>query len=79
LSPFVSDNESPFVSNNEKCSTLEKKDKVKGDKAKAISRMKELLRWAASAKSEKAGKYIGRKVNFLNIFESLIFSLNWKI
>ncbi|KAJ6403808.1 hypothetical protein OIU84_012082 [Salix udensis] len=47
---------------NEKSCTLEKKDKVKGDKAKAISRMKELLRWAAAAKSDKAGKFIGRKV-----------------
>ncbi|KAG6787351.1 hypothetical protein POTOM_008990 [Populus tomentosa] len=53
---------SSSASTNEKCSSLEKKDKVRGDKAKAISRMKELLRWAASAKSEKAGKYIGRKV-----------------
>ncbi|KAG5252163.1 hypothetical protein IMY05_002G0201200 [Salix suchowensis] len=33
----------------------------KRDKAKAISRMKELLRWAAAAKSDKAGKFIGRK------------------
>lgn len=56
---------SSSASTNEKCSTLEKKDKVKGDKAKAISRMKELLRWAATAKSEKAGKYIGRKVQQL--------------
>ncbi|KAJ6390086.1 hypothetical protein OIU77_024328 [Salix suchowensis] len=47
---------------NEKSCTLEKKEKVKGDKAKAISRMKELLRWAAAAKSDKAGKFIGRKV-----------------
>ena len=50
---------------NEKCCTLEKKEKVRGDKAKAMSRMKELLRWAAAAKSDKAGKFIGRKVNFL--------------
>ncbi|KAF9688371.1 hypothetical protein SADUNF_Sadunf02G0190500 [Salix dunnii] len=47
---------------NEKCCTLEKKEKVKGDKATAMSRMKELLRWAAAAKSDKAGKFIGRKV-----------------
>ncbi|KAJ8749499.1 hypothetical protein K2173_025694 [Erythroxylum novogranatense] len=41
---------------------VEKKDKLKGDKTKAISRMKELLRWAAAAKSEKGGKFMGRKV-----------------
>ncbi|XVF81147.1 hypothetical protein PTKIN_Ptkin15bG0133400 [Pterospermum kingtungense] len=46
------------------CNTSGKKDKPKGDKTKAISRMKELLRWAAAAaKSEKgSGKFIGRKV-----------------
>ncbi|XP_038714463.1 uncharacterized protein LOC120008029 [Tripterygium wilfordii] len=42
--------------------TMEKREKVKGDKSKAMSRMKELLRWAAAAKSDKAGKFIGRKV-----------------
>ncbi|XP_057484285.1 uncharacterized protein LOC130770737 isoform X2 [Actinidia eriantha] len=36
--------------------------KLKGDKSKTISRMKELLRRAAVAKSEKAGKYLSRKV-----------------
>ncbi|GAB4830187.1 hypothetical protein Ancab_019829 [Ancistrocladus abbreviatus] len=42
----------------------EKKDQpTKNDsKARAMSRMKELLRWAAAAKSQKAGKYIGQKV-----------------
>ncbi|KAJ0792540.1 hypothetical protein HanOQP8_Chr01g0019141 [Helianthus annuus] len=35
----------------------------KGDKTKTMSRMKELLRWAATAKSEKGGKYIARKVS----------------
>lgn len=39
------------------------KEKVKGDKAKAMSRMKELLRWAAAAKTEKGVKFIGRKVS----------------
>ncbi|KAF8388363.1 hypothetical protein HHK36_027029 [Tetracentron sinense] len=44
------------------CWPSEKKDKPKGDKNKTISRMKELLRWAAAAKSEKGGKYISQKV-----------------
>ncbi|KAK9280998.1 hypothetical protein L1049_003889 [Liquidambar formosana] len=47
---------------NDQCGSLEKKDRLKGDKTKVISRMKELLRWAAAAKSEKGGKYISRKV-----------------
>ncbi|XP_073050569.1 uncharacterized protein [Primulina eburnea] len=43
--------------------SLDMKEKTKGDKTKAVSRMKELLRWAAAAaKAEKGGKYIGRKV-----------------
>ncbi|XP_059626138.1 uncharacterized protein LOC132269115 [Cornus florida] len=42
----------------------EKKDKPKGDTNKTISKMKELLRWAAFAKSEKGGKYFGRKVSY---------------
>ena len=40
----------------------EKKERSKGEKGKTMSRMKELLRWAAAAKSEKGGKFIGRKV-----------------
>ncbi|KAL9277078.1 hypothetical protein ACSQ67_025383 [Phaseolus vulgaris] len=48
---------------NDKCGdTTETKDQTKGDKKKPMSRMKELLRWAASAKSEKGGKFNGRKV-----------------
>lgn len=43
-------------------SASEKKEKVKGDKAKVISRMKELIRWAAASKAEKGGKFISRKV-----------------
>lgn len=39
-----------------------KKKTNKGDKAKTLSKMKELLRWAAAAKAEKGGKYISRKV-----------------
>jgi hypothetical protein len=46
-------------------STSEKKDKLKGDKTRTMSRMKELLRWAATAKSEKGGNFIGRKVSYL--------------
>ncbi|KAF3436010.1 hypothetical protein FNV43_RR23102 [Rhamnella rubrinervis] len=48
--------------NIEECSTSENKEKLKGDKGKTMSRMKELLRWAATAKSEKGAKFIGRKV-----------------
>ncbi|XP_073015773.1 uncharacterized protein [Primulina eburnea] len=41
-------------------------EKANGRKTKAISRMKELLRWAtAAAKAEKGGKYIGRKAMHL--------------
>ncbi|KAL3517780.1 hypothetical protein ACH5RR_020369 [Cinchona calisaya] len=44
--------------------TAEKKEKTnKGDnKAKTLSKMKELFRWAAASKAEKGGKYISRKV-----------------
>ncbi|GFP83014.1 hypothetical protein PHJA_000444500, partial [Phtheirospermum japonicum] len=45
------------ANNSEQCPKLDKKEKTK-----TISRMKELLRWAAAAKAEKGGKYIGRKV-----------------
>ncbi|KAL8258987.1 hypothetical protein R6Q59_026940 [Mikania micrantha] len=37
--------------------------KKEKDGTKTISRMKELLRWAAAAKSEKGGKYIARKMS----------------
>uniref|UniRef100_A0A5B6YUU5 Uncharacterized protein n=1 Tax=Davidia involucrata TaxID=16924 RepID=A0A5B6YUU5_DAVIN len=47
---------------NDECGTVEKKDEPKGDKTRTISKMKELLRWAASAKSKKRGKYISPKV-----------------
>ena len=56
---------SSSTSTNDQCITNEKKDKLKGDKTKTMSRMKELLRWAAAAKSEKGGKFIGRKVQHL--------------
>lgn len=47
---------------NEQCTNGDKKEKGKGDKMKTILRMKELLKWAAAAKAEKGGKFIGRKV-----------------
>ncbi|XVF72214.1 hypothetical protein PTKIN_Ptkin12aG0102200 [Pterospermum kingtungense] len=53
---------SSTTTNNDQFSSNEKKDKLKGNKTKTLSRMKELLRWAAAAKSEKGGKFIGRKV-----------------
>lgn len=41
-----------------------KKDQTaRSDRTKTLSKMKELLRWAAAAKSERGGKYIRRKVN----------------
>ncbi|KAK1353232.1 Elongation factor g like [Heracleum sosnowskyi] len=36
--------------------------KAKSHKTKTLSKMKELIRWAAAAKSEKGGNYISRKV-----------------
>ena len=53
--------------NIEECSTSGKKEKLKGDKGKTMSRMKELFRWAATAKSEKGAKFMGRKVASLTI------------
>ncbi|KAF7825706.1 uncharacterized protein G2W53_016870 [Senna tora] len=46
---------------NEQCGISGSRDQIKGDKKKPISRMKELLRWAATAKTEKGGKVNGRK------------------
>lgn len=60
---------------NDQCDNSENKDKVKGDKKKAISRMKELLRWAAAAKTEKGGKPSGRKVNIFNFCKTLYYIL----
>lgn len=45
----------------------DKKEKAIGDKIKTVSKMKELIRWAAAAKSQKGRKYFGRKVRFLRI------------
>lgn len=36
----------------------------RGEKRKPVSRMKELFRWAANSKAEKARKFNGRKVKF---------------
>ncbi|KAF2284497.1 hypothetical protein GH714_025845 [Hevea brasiliensis] len=45
-------------SNVGQCGSLDKKNTLKGDKTKTMSRMKELLRWAAAAKSDKKGNFI---------------------
>ncbi|XP_022887980.1 uncharacterized protein LOC111403633 [Olea europaea var. sylvestris] len=63
--PITESAQSLSINNNDQCSNVEKKDRAMGDKSRAVSRMKELMRWAAAAaatKSEKGGKYIGRKV-----------------
>lgn len=53
----------------------DKKEKPKGDKTKTLSKMKELLRWVAVAKSEKGGKFMGRKVHFFESYVLLVFLL----
>lgn len=51
--------DTPLSSSNDQTESV----KVKGDKTKAMSRMKEMLRWVAAAKSDKGKKFlIGRKV-----------------
>ncbi|PWA69005.1 hypothetical protein CTI12_AA281340 [Artemisia annua] len=50
---------------NESTTTLsssKNQNPEKGDRTKTITRMRELLKWAAAAKSDKGGKYIARKV-----------------
>jgi hypothetical protein len=70
---------SSSASINEKCSTLEKTE-VKGDKAKAISRMKELhIAMGCLCKIEESRKVYRPEGKFFKIFESLIFSLNRKL
>ncbi|OMP11687.1 hypothetical protein CCACVL1_00342 [Corchorus capsularis] len=54
----LSSSSSTCTNTNDRCSTSSDKK----DKTKTMSRMKELLRWAAAAKSEKGGNFIGRKV-----------------
>lgn len=64
---------------NESTTTLsstKNQNPEKGDRTKTITRMRELLKWAAAAKSEKGGKYIGRKVCFyISIQVSFLESL----
>nr|GEZ68543.1 hypothetical protein [Tanacetum cinerariifolium] len=50
---------------NESTTTLsssKNQNPEKGDRTKTITRMRELLKWDAAAKSKKGGKYIARKV-----------------
>ncbi|KAJ0053980.1 hypothetical protein Pint_01583 [Pistacia integerrima] len=58
--PITDSTLSSSTNTNQQQSTQEKKEN-KLDKTRTISRMKELLRWAAATKSEKGGKFIGRK------------------
>lgn len=71
---------STSTSTNEECSISENQGKLKGDKTKTMSRMKELLRWAPAAKSQRGGKFLGRKVASLTLvseqFLRLLFCLN---
>jgi len=61
---------------NDQCDNAITKDQVKGDRKKPMSRMKELLRWAAaSAKTEKGGKFYGRKVILFQHF--YLFSMRF--
>lgn len=64
---------SSLAERNDQCNVTLSKDQIKGDKKTPISRMKELLRWAASAsvKTEKGGKFNGKKVFFLASSSSL--------
>ncbi|KAI4329861.1 hypothetical protein MLD38_028199 [Melastoma candidum] len=54
--------------NKDQCGPVpDMKEKLKVDKVRTMSRMKELLRWAAASKAEKGKKFISRKVlNFRN-------------
>ncbi|KAK4419472.1 hypothetical protein Salat_2360100 [Sesamum alatum] len=60
--PVTDTAQTSSAKNKDQCHDADKKDKTKGDKTKTISRMKELLKWAAATKGEKGGKFIGRKV-----------------
>ncbi|XP_048430139.1 uncharacterized protein LOC125472543 [Pyrus x bretschneideri] len=62
--PVTDSTLSTSTSTNAQCGTSEKKETLKGDRTKTLSRMKELLRWAAASKSDKGGKYFPRKVRF---------------
>lgn len=61
---------------NDQCDNTITKDQVKGDRKKPMSRMKELLRWAAaSAKTDKGGKFYGRKVILFQLL--YLFSISF--
>ncbi|KAL2336700.1 hypothetical protein Fmac_011146 [Flemingia macrophylla] len=60
--PIIEAPLSSSAERNDQFDATETKDQSKGDRKKPMSRMKELLRWAASAKTEKGGKFNGRKV-----------------
>ncbi|KAL5702524.1 hypothetical protein ACHQM5_027735 [Ranunculus cassubicifolius] len=54
---------STFTLTTYQCWSSKKNDEIKGDKHKTLSRMKELWKWAATAKSDnKGGRYIRKKV-----------------
>lgn len=76
----VNESNTTSSSSNMNSSIVMKKEN--GDRTKTISRMKELLRWAAAVKSEKGGKYIARKVSIYFIiwfnFYSHIFVVEYK-
>ncbi|KAJ1427996.1 hypothetical protein SESBI_09390 [Sesbania bispinosa] len=56
--PITDASFSTSTERNDQCVTT----KTKRDKKKPISRMKELLRWSASAKTDKGGKFNEQKV-----------------
>ncbi|KAK6940553.1 hypothetical protein RJ641_030084 [Dillenia turbinata] len=62
ISDTTPSSSSSSTSSHEQCKFSGKKSRFNGDKNKVISRIKELIRWAAAAKAEKGGKYITRKV-----------------
>ncbi|GKU86124.1 hypothetical protein SLEP1_g691 [Rubroshorea leprosula] len=62
LSEVAMSSSATTTSNDQSNTAGKKKDKIKENKTKAISRMKELLRWAAAAKSEKGVKAFSKKV-----------------
>ncbi|TMX05541.1 hypothetical protein EJD97_016648 [Solanum chilense] len=58
----VSDAVGTKNSHTEQNFSADKKEKANGDKIKTVSKMKELIRWAAAVKSQKGGKHFGQKV-----------------
>lgn len=61
--------------NQQHCRSSDQKkqrsNKGESNKAKTLSRMKELLRWAAAAKSDKGGKF-GKKVKIIQFLFSFL-------